>query len=127
MNKPRVYQARTPANDAPTAAGSPSLPDDDGAPLGATQSIVSVLNNPAEYNYLKHLGIAKDAWMLVPPLLNAGVLPDVRMEDFEAFIDAIGREHRRYESARDSEHAHKTAALLSPGTHGCAFERGLCI
>ncbi len=96
----------------------PPTPEEDGA-LGATQSIVSVLNNPAAYSYLKHLGIAKDAWMLVPPLLSAGVLPDVRMEDFTAFLESTGREQGRYEVARDSEmHAHKTAALLSPGRRG---------
>lgn len=82
--------------------------------LGPTQSIVSVLNNPSQYSALKHLGLSKtDAWMLVPPLLAAGTLPDVRMDDFNAFLRATEREHARYEAALKSEHDHKTASLLS--------------
>lgn len=86
-------------------------------PLGPTQSIVSVLNNPTQYSALKHLGLSKaDAWMLVPPLLAAGTLPDVRLDDFSAFLKSTEREHQRYKAALQNEHDHKTASLLS-GAH----------
>lgn len=106
---PSLHSTPSHAADQSTAADPPPQ-----GPLGPTQSIVSVLNNPTQYSALKHLGLSKaDAWMLVPPILAAGTLPDVRLEDFRAFLNATEREHQRYEAALQSEHDHKTASLLS--------------
>lgn len=102
-------------HSTPSHAADHATPDNavDG-PLGPTQSIVSVLNNPAQHSALKHLALPKaDAWVLVPPLLAAGTLPDVRMEDFAAFLNATERDFLRYEAALQSEHDHKTASLLT--------------
>lgn len=98
--------------------GDPPLPS---APSNA---LVTVLNNPSEYSYLKLLGLgrAQEAWELTPPPLPPGILPDVSLEDFQAFFNATAHAQRRYEHARQGEAEQKTAQLLEGARGGWLFQ-----